>query len=152
MSARWRMPGAVYGYRGRKPNALIGLPIIGRHWIYVGQSRNLRARHGEHMRGGGRYGRPPASWSDLAPKRYILFRLPHCPQWLLDLMEFLFIRLLFPVYNHKMNLGNPRRIPLKRAARMRTRRDVTRWSFYLGWHHLLLAAALVIVAWRVVQS
>jgi hypothetical protein len=146
------MPGAVYVYRTRKPNALIGLPIVGRHFGYVGQSRNLKARHGEHLYGGGRYGKPPASWSDLKPKRYVLFKLPHCPQWLLDLMEFLFIRILFPVYNDKLNRGNPRRIDRKRAARMRVRRDVTRWSFYLGWQHLFLAAALVIVAWRVVQS
>lgn len=138
LGPRWMMPGAVYAYRVRKSHALFGLPFIGRHWGYVGQTRNLTARDGEHLRGGGRYGKEPAPWSDLAPRRYILFRLKHCPQWLLNLMELIFIRILMPVYNEKLNRGNPRRISRRRARLHRERRRVTGWypalhPGHLGW-------------------
>lgn len=156
---RWMMPGEVYAYRTRKPGAVLGLPLLGRHWGYVGQTRNPKARHGEHMNGGGRYGKPAANWSDLSPKRYVLFRLGHCPQWLLNLVELIVIRLLLPVYNDRMNRGNPRRITRRKAARQRAQRDfiVARggprgwsWNFTLG--HALALVVLVVMVVRTLQS
>lgn len=128
---RWTMPGAVYVYRTRKPGAILGLPLLGRHFAYVGQSRNLKARHREHLEGGGRYNCTPKPWADLDPKRYILFRMKHCPQWALDLVEWLVIQLLLPVYNDKMNRANPRRIPARVATRQRAQRDLRGWSWNL---------------------
>jgi hypothetical protein len=109
----------VYGYRTRKPGAILGLPIIGRHWGYVGQTRRPAVRHLEHMTGRGRYNKGPANWADLDPERYVLFSLNHFPQWMLNGVELFFIFILLPVYNHKGNLGNPRRIRLVVARRHR---------------------------------
>lgn len=137
--------GEIYLYRVRKPGAILGLPVLGRHNGYIGQTRNPRARHGEHMNGGGRYGGPAAPWSDLAPRRYVLFRMTHCPQWLLNLAERVAIWALFPVYNDKMNRHNPRRISRPRARRQRLARDVTGWSLSLNPGHLLLAVTVLIL-------
>lgn len=120
---RWTMPGAVYAYWVRKPNAILGLPFLGRHCGYVGQTRNERMRDLEHKNGGGRYGRPAAAWSDLRPRRVILFRMKHCPQWLLNLVEWLAIKILMPVYNDRHNRTNPRRISRNRARFHRGLRD-----------------------------
>ena len=142
MSARWRMPGAVYAYRTRKPGALWGLPLLGRHWGYVGQTRNLKARHREHMEGGGRYQCIPKEWADLEPRRYVLFRMEHCPQWLLDLVEVVAIRLLAPVYNVQHNRGNLRRIRPSVARLQRAARDGAGWSPHFTPAHLLALLAL----------
>lgn len=129
MSPRWTMPGEVYAYRTRKPGAVLGLPVLGRHFAYVGQTRNPKARHREHLEGGGRYGCVPKDWADLDPKRYVLFRMRHCPQWVLDLAEWLMIQLLLPVYNVQHNRANPRRIRPEVAKRQRAQRDRRGWSW-----------------------
>jgi hypothetical protein len=136
---RWTLPGEVYAYRTRKPGAIMGLPFLGRHWAYVGQTRNPKMRHREHLYGGGRYGRMPASWSDLKPKKYVLFRLRYCPQWMLSGVELFFILVLWPAYNHVGNKANPRRISIKRARRARIRRDVAGvlWMPVLTWMHFI---------------
>jgi hypothetical protein len=147
---RWMMSGEVYAYRVRKSHAVLGLPFLGRHWGYVGQTRNPKARHGEHLYGGGRYGHLPAPWSDLKPQRYVLIRLKMCPQWLLNFLEFLAIRILCPVYNEKLNLGNPRRISRRRARRHRARRDLIGWSPALHYGHAMTfvsVAAILIGGW-----
>lgn len=120
---RWRTPGEVYAYRTRKAGAFLRVPVVSYHWGYVGQSRRPDIRHLEHTVGGGRYGKPPSSFSDLEPRRYVLFRMKRCPQWLLNGAEYFFIKVLLPVYNEKMNRGNPRRVSRKRAIRARARRD-----------------------------
>jgi hypothetical protein len=144
---RWRMPGVVYAYRTRKSHAVLGLPFFGWHWGYVGQTRNERARDGEHLSGGGRYGKGAAPWSDLKPQRYVLFRMAHCPQWILNLMERIFVYLLWPVYNDKMNRWNPRRISRARARFHRSVRDRTGWALALhGGHGLMALLTLLILA------
>lgn len=141
------MPGQVYVWRTRKPGAILGLPIIGRHFGYGGQTRNPKMRDVEHLEGGGRYGHTCAPWSDLAPKKYVVFKMKHCPQWLLNTVEFLVIKLLFPVYNHAHNLTNPRRIPIPTARAQRVARDARGWCFNvrgtLGPVAVLLLAAAV---------
>lgn len=119
MSARGY--GEVYVYRCRKPWLAI---LFKRHTAYVGQTRAPGMRHMEHMTGAGRFGiKEPARWSDLAPKRYVVFRSADVAQWRLDLMERLFIWALWPVYNHMHNTANPRRITRSKALVMRTNRD-----------------------------
>lgn len=150
-SPRWMMPGEVYAYRVNKPNAFLGLPFIGRHWGYVGQTRNPKARHGEHMDGGGRYGKGPAPWSDLRPKRYTLFKVSHCPQWILNLMERLAVYLLWPVYNDKMNRWNPRRISRIRAARHRYFRERRLRIPVLQPLTMIMLALMILGAWMVTR-
>lgn len=107
------MRGGVYVYRCRKPGALLGWPILGRHFAYVGETTSFYHRHLQHLDG--------QPWSDLAPRVY---RIP-LPGWkpLLHAVETLLILLLWPVYNHSKNLWNPRRIDLKTARAMRRGRD-----------------------------
>lgn len=146
----WMLPGWIYVYRTRKPGALLGLPLIGRHNGYTGQTRNPKMRHIEHTEGGGRYNKPRANWSDLDPKRYLVFYLPMCPKWLLNLMELVAILVTWPVYNDRMNRWNPRRIPLKVAARQREIRDRSgvRWIPHLNAGHLIgILVILGLVAW-----
>jgi hypothetical protein len=136
---RWTLYGEVYAYRTRKSHAVLGIPFLGWHWGYVGQTRNPKARHGEHMNGGGRYGKEAAAWSDLSPRRYRIFHMRRCPQWLLNFVEFLAIRFLCPVYNEKLNRGNPRRISRKRARRQRSMRMRLGWAPALHLGHIFLA-------------
>lgn len=132
-------PGAIYVYRTRKPGAVLGLPVLGRHTAYVGQTRDLPTRHAEHLHGGGRYGAAAKPWADLKPRRYVVLKLRSCPQWVLNLTEVLLIRLLLPAYNVQHNRGNPRRITPRTAARMRTAREVGfGWSPYVGLGHVVL--------------
>lgn len=144
---RWTLYGEVYAYRTRKSHAVLGVPFLGWHWGYVGQTRNPKARHGEHLNGGGRYGKAAAAWSDLKPRRFVIFRMRRCPQWLLNFVEFLAIRLLCPVYNEKLNRGNPRRISRRRALRQRFMRDRLGWApgLHLGHVFMIILALLIIV-------
>ena len=107
------MKGGVYIYRVRKPSAILGWPIIGRHFGYVGETVSFWHRDRQH--------KESQPWSDLNPKCY---RIP-LPGWkpLLLTVETLVILLVWPVYNHKKNLWNPRRIPLSAARRQREARD-----------------------------
>jgi hypothetical protein len=149
---RFMMYGEVYLYRTRKPGAILGLPIFGRHNGYTGQTRNPKARHEEHIQGGGRYGQEAKDWSDLDPKRHVLFRMRHCPQWALNLAERLAIYATLPVYNDKMNRHNPRRISLRAAHRQRMMRDATGWSWSFGLGHALtLCGVLLAAGWMVIR-
>lgn len=142
------MPGEVYAYWTRKPGAFWGFPVLGRHCGYVGQTRNPKARHREHLEGGGRYGCEAKPWADLAPKRHVLFRMKHCPQWVLDLVEWIFTKVLLPVYPVKMNRTNPRRISPAMARLQRAQRDRVGWSLTFTPAHLvgvLLLAAMVVM-------
>lgn len=120
----WRERG-VYVWRCDKPYAVFGLPIIGRHFAYVGQSNNFRRRDREHLFGSLAYEAQvlPKPWSDLRPKRYavpVLF-----PGWRRARLaqEWLMIKLLLPVYPVQHNRTNPRRITPARARAQRTMRD-----------------------------
>ncbi len=127
----WRERG-VYVWRTKKPHAPIGLPIIGRHFAYTGQSNSHRRREREHRFGSITYGSTPASWSDLDAKRYTIWIL--FPAWKRArlIQEWLWIKLTFPVYNVQHNRGNPRRISKEQAAAQRAARDRRRARNPLG--------------------
>lgn len=127
----WRKAGC-YLWRTRKPHAPIGLPLLGRHNGYVGQTNSRRRRDEQHQRGSLTYGTMPARWSDLEPKVYALPCL--FPNWKRARLaqEWLWIKLLMPVYNVQHNRTNPRRITPRRAAAQRAERDRVHLGFNLG--------------------
>jgi len=119
-------PGEVYAYRTRKPSGRSWL----RQWGYVGKSRNGARRHRQHMgvkATGDRFPAPGQPWNDLDPVRYVLWRSGKVRGWRLSLVEALCIRFTMPVYNDKLNRGNPRRIPIRTAKRQRAARDAGRF-------------------------
>lgn len=151
---RWyeRTREEVYAYRTDKPHAPLGLPIIGRHWGYGGRTNNPRRRHQEHVLGGGPYGAVAKPWSDLRPRRFVIFRMKSRTELMTHFLEWLVIKILLPVYNVDMNYTNPRRITPKAQAAQRFARDqfgTTARLTKLGLRWLLLAA-LVLAAWFVV--
>lgn len=150
---RWweRTTEEVYAYRTDKPHAPLGLPIIGRHWGYGGRTNNPRRRHTEHVIGGGPYGHTQKPWADLRPRRFVIFRMKRRTELMTHFLEWLTIKILLPVYNHDMNLTNPRRITLKAQKAQRFARDqfgTTARLTKMGLRWLLLAAVLV-AAWFV---
>ncbi len=126
---------------------LAGLFISGRHFAYVGETVSFKDRHGEHVNGGGRWGRKAQPWSDLDPVCVLRIPMPKW-KWLLRSTETLLILLLAPVYNHSKNQWNPRRISLASSRRMRVRRDRRRVKMNfpnVRAAHVLLIAALIII-------
>lgn len=133
--------GGVYVWRTRKPGALLGWPLIGRHTAYVGQTKSFAHRKRQHL---GRpipndpYASTGAAWSDLSPRCYEI-PLPTLRPLLL-LAEWILSAVLLPVYNVKPRIPwNPRRISRYRALQMRATRD----SRARRPHGLALAARLV---------
>lgn len=125
----------VYAFRCRRPGLFGRIPLIGRHWGYVGEG-HVRSRYSDHLDGSVKYNAMPKPWADLRPTWYFI----PLPYWkpLLHGVETLLIFLLWPVYNHQKNLWNPRRIPLRSAKRQRGQRDVIGWSFNIRWGHVFL--------------
>lgn len=118
------MKGGVYVYRTRKPHAVVGLPLVGRHTGYVGETNNFRRRDREHLEGSDAYTRrvEAKDWADLEPKVYRL-PLPDL-KWLRLLVEQLLIWVLCPAYNVRgQGPWNMRRVGLKRQRAQRWRRD-----------------------------
>jgi hypothetical protein len=116
----------IYVYRCRKPYAPLGkLGFLSRHFAYGGRTVDPKSRDKEHLIGGkGRFGyRAPQPWSDLEPKRYVVFKMKTRTKGMTSLLERVVIRGLFCVYNHQFNLANPRRISLSRARWQRVLRD-----------------------------
>lgn len=136
----------VYIFRTRRPGLLGKVPLIGRHFAYVGMSRHVRSRKSQHLDGSVRYNTPAKPWTDLKPTWYFV-AMPWAPNWVLLSAETLIIALLWPVYNHQKNLWNPRRIPLRSAKRQRGSRDVVRWSFNFRWAHAFLWILVIAVCW-----
>jgi hypothetical protein len=142
MRRRNRLPGGVYVWRTRKPGAWLGLPLIGRHFAYVGETTSFSHRERQH--------RESQPWCDLEPKVYRI----RLPRWkpLLHLVETLLILLLWPVYNHKKNLWNPRQISLRTAKAMRESRDRRRfgwfWRLWLAvrWGSYLMAGGALLAS------
>lgn len=140
-------------WRTDKPYALFGLPIIGRHFAYVGQSNSFRRRDREHLLGSSAYEAQvlPKSWSDLRPKRYAVPVFFPGWRWARERQEWLMIKLLMPVYNVQHNRINPRRIKPATAIRQRMMRDKNRAArnamavlrAVLGLGFLLASAAIV---------
>jgi hypothetical protein len=135
----------AYVVRCRRPGFIgrLNIPIISRHTGYVGESMHVRAREMQHRNGSKKYGAMPQPWSDLDPKWYAV-PLPPVRAITLAVEAFL-IFLLWPVYNHKKNLWNPRRIPLSSAKRQRAQRDLIGWSFNLRPIHIAVWVALAIL-------
>jgi hypothetical protein len=146
----------IYVYRTRKPHAPLGLPLISRHFGYGGRTVDPERRHHEHTVGGrgGRFGnKPPQPWSTLEPKRYVVFKLKSRTRLTTHLLEVLVIRGLLCVYNHQHNLGNPRRISLKRAKVQRVLRDKYGKAAMAGeligkWLIRAVLAFVIIYLWR----
>jgi hypothetical protein len=141
----------VYIIRTRKPHAPLGLPLIGRHVGYVGQTNSFDHRIRQHLYGGGKYMAKPKPWADLSPKvRYI-----HLPpwRWLMLAVELALIWTLCPVYNvQRQPVYNIRRIRSKAAARQRATRDrmPLAWLLPLAVRWAVLApVAVVLYFWMV---
>lgn len=124
-----RLGSGIYLARTNKPYAIFGLPLIGRHNGYVGQSNAYELRWAQHTHGGGKFKSVAKGWSDLDPEFHRIIPLP---KWMfertpkvVDALEWLAIKLLLPVYNDKMNHSNPRRIPKERLWKQRRFRTET---------------------------
>lgn len=133
--ARRRARGGLYLWRVRKPHAVLGLPIIGRHNGYGGMTNSYSCRELEHLTGrsprlrSSQY-KLPATWSDLEPRCYRVLPLP---DWLVLTplgrrivkgLETVLIAVTCPVYNETQQAPwNMRRIRPRRAAAMRAERD-----------------------------
>lgn len=113
----------IYGYRTRKPHAVVGLPFVGRHWAYVGRTARPDLRHREHMLGGGKWRVTPKPWADLEPRRYVICRKKRRLEITTHFLEWFWIKVLLPAYNIQMNRTNPRRIKPWTASRQRALRD-----------------------------
>lgn len=118
----WRQAGC-YVWRTRKPHAPLGLPFVGRHFAYVGETGSRYHRDPQHVRGGGTYGAVAKPWSDLDPKVYPLPCLFPNSQRSRLFHEKLYTRILLPVYPTENNTGNPRRITSEHAQAQRAARD-----------------------------
>jgi hypothetical protein len=151
---RWR--GGLYVWRTKKPWAVWGLPIIGRHFAYTGMTNLFSAREGQQLRGSVTYGKPAASWSDLKPRVY---RIP-LPDWLfagerrravVKALETCLIGITCPVYNAAQQPPwNTRKISRKDAAEMRRVRDENPKVWYwmnagVSSFGLLIAAIAVVL-------
>jgi hypothetical protein len=140
--------GGVYVIRTRKPSAVLGLPLIGRHVGYVGLTNSFIRRKKQHLEGDRRYNVSAKDWADLAPRFYPLIPLPDW-RWLLELVESLVIWALCPVYNvQKQAPWNLRKIQPSRARAQRVLRDSMGLTYRLGRSalRLLLLAGLVALA------
>lgn len=133
----------VYIFRTRRPGLFGRVPLIGRHFGYVGQAMHIRHRKDVHLKGSMKYNVFPKPWSSLKPSWYFIPLPPF--RWILLTVETMVIALLWPVYNHQKNLWNPRRIPLKTATRQRAQRDLIGWSFNFRPAHAMLWTIFICV-------
>ncbi len=131
MARGWRERG-LYVHRTRKPHAFLGLPIIGRHTAYVGETSSRYYRDRQHRYGGGTYGAIAKSYTDLDLKIYPLPCLFPGWKWARKVQEKFWILLLLPVYNVQWNKANPRRISPRQAESMRWARDAARGKLGVG--------------------
>jgi hypothetical protein len=141
----WREAGC-YVWRTRKPHAPIGLPLLGRHFGYAGESSSFYHRDAQHLGQpvpGQRYEGVQASWSDLDPRRYPLPCAFPNNATARKIQETLWIALLKPVYNVQKNWLNPRRISRKKALELRAARQLNGRTFSLPRAAYRLLFALV---------
>lgn len=137
--------GGVYVYWALKPGARFNIPILSRHCAYVGETTSFRHRHEQHTRGDTVRSTPQKPWADLDPR--CVLRIP-LPAWkpLLRSVETVLIVCTWPVYNHRKNLWNPRRIPLHEALRQRQVRDRGGHPLNIRTAHVFVALALLVAA------
>lgn len=120
----------------------------GRHFAYVGETTSFRDRHAQHLGNigsGAKFEQAGKPWADLDPVCVLRLPLPRW-KWLLRSVETLLIALLWPVYNHKKNLWNPRRIPLVSQRRQRYARDRRKFGFSFNLRSAHMVALLVLFA------
>lgn len=141
----WRNSGC-YLWRTRKPSAFIGLPIIGRHNAYVGETSSRYFRDRQHVFGDGRYQQAGKPWSDLDPKPYPLPCLFPGWKWSRKVQEKLWIWLLLPVYNSDWNKHNPRRITPTKAQQQRWARQASGMKVNVGRVLARYALGLIVLA------
>jgi hypothetical protein len=152
--------GGLYVWRVDKPHAVIGLPLIGRHFGYCGMTNSYYWREKQQLEGSVKYGTTPYSWSDLRPKRYKVLPLPahllnskhRIRRRFVKGLETCLIGITCPVYNDTQQPPwNIRKISKAKAAAQRAARDelggvvvmgkaIIRWSFWL----VLLVAVIMI--------
>lgn len=136
--------GGVYVITTRKPHALLGLWLLGRHIGYVGLTNSYARRKKQHLEGDRRYNVSAKDWADLAPRFRPLVPLPDW-RWLLELVESIAIALLCPVYNvEKQPPWNLRKIQPSTAKRQRWTRD------QFGFTARVAAFALRMLLWVLV--
>jgi hypothetical protein len=125
--------------------AALALLFYPRHWSYVGETTAMELRRVQHLVGGGKFQAVAKPWADLEPAHYFL-RTPWASKRMLRFIETLGILLLWPVYNHKKNLWNPRRITLEAARVQRRMRDYAGWSLNVTPVHIAMIIGGVL-AW-----
>lgn len=142
--------GGCYIWRTRKPGAVFGLPIIGRHTAYVGETVSFYHRERQHLLGGGTYDVRGKDWADLAPRCY---RIPLPTwKWLMRSVETLLIWVLCPVYNiRKQPFYNIRKIKPSTARLHRLAREVGRKAAP-GWRRIGVTVARCVLAVRPIHS
>jgi hypothetical protein len=143
--------GGVYVYRTRKPASRLRVPLLSYHVGYVGETSSFYHRDQQHRYGLSAHGPCRAKpWADLIVSCYRI-PLPNW-RWLRRAVEQVLIFALAPVYNHKGNLWNPRRVPLGEALRQRADRDAGHLVLNLRPVHLIfwlaLGAAIVLAVTR----
>ncbi len=131
MAKGWRECG-LYVHRTRKPHAFLGLPIIGRHFAYVGQTSSRYHRDRQHRYGGGRWNAVAKPYTDLDLKIYPWPCVFPRWEWARKTQEKFWILVLLPVYNDEWNKANPRRIPIGKAEAQRWARDAARGRYGIG--------------------
>lgn len=128
---RRRAKGGVYVIRMRKPGAIIGLPLVGRHFGYVGLTGSFKIRKKQHFEGDCWYNLDPKVWNDLDPSFYPVIPLPDW-KWLMEAVESIVIALTCPVYNvRKQPPWNMRKISPAQAGTQRRLRDKLGLSYLL---------------------
>lgn len=144
------MRGGIYLFRTNKPYSILGMPLIGRHNGYTGQSNAYALRWQQHTAGGGKFKSTAKSWSDLDPEPHRILPLPawmflRCPR-VVDALEALCIVLTAPVYNVQLNKWNPRRISPKDAKEQRLFREGASAPWRIGVMLLRAGVKLLLLA------
>lgn len=129
-SLRWcLLAGAVvglllYALDGPWWVALFAPLCSGRHTAYVGMTGNRYFRDRQHLYGDSRYGAAAKPWADLAPRVYPLPVLFSGWRWARKTQEWMWIKLLLPVYNIQDQVKwNPRKMSSAKAQQQRWARD-----------------------------
>ncbi len=130
------------------------LPIFsGRHNAYVGHTSSRFHRDNQHKLGSSTWGKASAAWADLDLKIYSLpCAFPRSKQ-AREIQEWLYIKLLLPVYNVEHNKTNPRKITRGKAQSQRWAREqggMRRWvprTLRLGLY-LTVGMALIYSGWE----
>lgn len=139
------MKGGIYLARTNKPYSIFGMPLIGRHNGYTGQSNTYKLRWPQHVQGGGKFKSTAKPWSDLDPEFHRILPLPawlflHAPK-VVNFLEGVCIVLTAPVYNVELNKWNPRRISVEKQKKQRAWRNGT-----VGWWRI--GAAVLVSSLR----